>query len=183
MPYTPFEWVDGPSGGTPITAFRLNTIEQGIAAATAEAETYTPNFQIQTLEDVLHDVANLPVPYQQNTTIISTKTITLPDGWESMDVLIIGRVVFWSDAGVWQRVYTFAEAPAGNLKHRGGVTFDAAGHNTLHVPDIDSFFIALENVTGNTTFRYLVNKVNGVTDAESLHAQQRQVYALKMRRT
>lgn len=31
MAYTPFEWADGEQGGTPITAERLNHIEQGIA--------------------------------------------------------------------------------------------------------------------------------------------------------
>ena len=31
MAYTPFEWADGEAGGTPITAERLNHIEQGIA--------------------------------------------------------------------------------------------------------------------------------------------------------
>src|SRR2546427_8658703 len=30
MSYTPQVWVDGPAGGTPITATRLNTIENGI---------------------------------------------------------------------------------------------------------------------------------------------------------
>lgn len=32
MAYDPFEWKNGESGGTPITADRLNTIEQGVAA-------------------------------------------------------------------------------------------------------------------------------------------------------
>ena len=31
MAYTPYEWADGEAGGTPITAERLNHIEQGIA--------------------------------------------------------------------------------------------------------------------------------------------------------
>lgn len=31
MAYTPYEWKDGASGGTPITAERLNALEQGIA--------------------------------------------------------------------------------------------------------------------------------------------------------
>ena len=31
MAYQPFEWQDGEEGGTPITAERLNHIEQGIA--------------------------------------------------------------------------------------------------------------------------------------------------------
>lgn len=31
MPYNPYEWEDGEEGGTPITAARLNHIEQGIA--------------------------------------------------------------------------------------------------------------------------------------------------------
>ena len=31
MAYTPFEWADGEAGGTPITAERLNHIENGIA--------------------------------------------------------------------------------------------------------------------------------------------------------
>ena len=39
MAYSPYTWQDNPSGGTPITAARLNAIEQGIynAAATADA--------------------------------------------------------------------------------------------------------------------------------------------------
>lgn len=32
MAYTPYVWKNGASGGTPITAERLNIIEQGIAA-------------------------------------------------------------------------------------------------------------------------------------------------------
>lgn len=31
MAYEPYEWADGEAGGTPITAERLNVIEQGIA--------------------------------------------------------------------------------------------------------------------------------------------------------
>src|SRR5690625_1381199 len=31
MAYNPFEWADGEAGGTPITAERLNHIENGIA--------------------------------------------------------------------------------------------------------------------------------------------------------
>ena len=31
MAYTPYNWKDGQAGGTPITAERLNHIEQGIA--------------------------------------------------------------------------------------------------------------------------------------------------------
>ncbi len=31
MAYTPYEWADGEAGETPITAARLNNIEQGIA--------------------------------------------------------------------------------------------------------------------------------------------------------
>ena len=36
MAYTPFTWQDGASGGTPITAARLNHIEAGIAAVEAQ---------------------------------------------------------------------------------------------------------------------------------------------------
>lgn len=42
MPYTPQTWADGPSGGTPITADRLDVIEDGIAAATTLAEAALP---------------------------------------------------------------------------------------------------------------------------------------------
>lgn len=38
MTYTPYEWADGPEGGTPIVAERLNHIEQGIADAAQAAE-------------------------------------------------------------------------------------------------------------------------------------------------
>lgn len=31
MAYVPYEWKDGADGGTPITAARLNALEQGIA--------------------------------------------------------------------------------------------------------------------------------------------------------
>ena len=34
--YNPHEWADGPEGGTPITAERLNALEQGVAEASAE---------------------------------------------------------------------------------------------------------------------------------------------------
>lgn len=34
MPYTPYDWADGAAGGTPITAARLDTLEQGLAIAT-----------------------------------------------------------------------------------------------------------------------------------------------------
>lgn len=33
MPYTPQTWVDGPGGGTPVSAARMTVIENGIAAA------------------------------------------------------------------------------------------------------------------------------------------------------
>ena len=35
MMYDPYVWKDGEAGGTPITAARLNAIEQGIAAKAA----------------------------------------------------------------------------------------------------------------------------------------------------
>ena len=36
MGYEPQEWADGPGGGTPITAARLNHIEQGVADASGD---------------------------------------------------------------------------------------------------------------------------------------------------
>ena len=38
MPYTPQSWTDGPGGGTPLSAARMNIIEAGIQAAQAAAE-------------------------------------------------------------------------------------------------------------------------------------------------
>lgn len=38
MAYTPFEWADGEAGGTPITAERLNHIEQGLNNAADVAD-------------------------------------------------------------------------------------------------------------------------------------------------
>lgn len=38
MAYTPFTWANGASGGTPITAERLNAIEQGIAASSVTVD-------------------------------------------------------------------------------------------------------------------------------------------------
>lgn len=35
--YDPFEWADGEAGDTPITAARLNAIEQGLEAASVPA--------------------------------------------------------------------------------------------------------------------------------------------------
>ena len=39
--YTPTTWADGADGGTPITAARLNNIEQGVAAATKQVNANT----------------------------------------------------------------------------------------------------------------------------------------------
>ena len=36
MTYEPYVWKDGEAGGTPITAARLNIIEQGIAAKASQ---------------------------------------------------------------------------------------------------------------------------------------------------
>lgn len=38
MAYEPFEWADGEAGGTPITAERLNAVENGLADASETAE-------------------------------------------------------------------------------------------------------------------------------------------------
>lgn len=38
MAYEPQEWADGAEGGTPITAARLNHIEQGVGQAAATAD-------------------------------------------------------------------------------------------------------------------------------------------------
>lgn len=38
MAYEPFEWKDGEEGGTPITADRLNHIEEGVEAAAEAAD-------------------------------------------------------------------------------------------------------------------------------------------------
>lgn len=68
MAYDPYEWVDGEEGGTPITADRLNHMEEGIKGAASTAtwgqvanrpSAFTPsdhNHQIadvQGLQDVL----------------------------------------------------------------------------------------------------------------------------------
>ena len=37
MNYVPFDWKSEPSGGTPVTAERLNALEQGVASAAEEA--------------------------------------------------------------------------------------------------------------------------------------------------
>jgi|SRR5690625_1832773 len=42
MAYTPFEWKDGEEGGTPITAERLNHIEDGLGASAAVADGAAP---------------------------------------------------------------------------------------------------------------------------------------------
>lgn len=47
--YTPTTWADGADGGTPITAARLNNIEQGVAAATKQVNANTKD--IKTLGD------------------------------------------------------------------------------------------------------------------------------------
>lgn len=39
MPYAKQTWVDGPAGATPITAARLNVMEEGIASAGAWVHT------------------------------------------------------------------------------------------------------------------------------------------------
>lgn len=39
MAYDPYTWADGPEGGTPIVAERLNHMETGIATAQETAET------------------------------------------------------------------------------------------------------------------------------------------------
>ena len=41
MPYQGNVWKDGPDGRTPITAAKLTKIEDGVAAAQAEAERAT----------------------------------------------------------------------------------------------------------------------------------------------
>lgn len=41
MSYTPTTWVDGPTGGTPITATELNRIEAGVVDAVGKADTAT----------------------------------------------------------------------------------------------------------------------------------------------
>ena len=41
--YTPTTWVDGPGGGTPITAAELNRMEAGIYAANDHADDNTTN--------------------------------------------------------------------------------------------------------------------------------------------
>lgn len=47
--YTPTTWADGADGGTPITAARLNNIEQGINNATTQVNANTKD--IKTLGD------------------------------------------------------------------------------------------------------------------------------------
>ena len=67
MAYSPQTWADGPSGGTPLSAARLNYMEAGIAAALAAADAgsiYAPitltlaNAIPGTTFDVIYDGAN-----------------------------------------------------------------------------------------------------------------------------
>lgn len=52
MAYTPFEWADGEEGGTPITAERLNHIEDGVADAAAAADGAAPASHEHAADDV-----------------------------------------------------------------------------------------------------------------------------------
>ena len=53
--YTPTTWADGADGGTPITAARLNNIEQGVSAATKQANANADS--IKTLGDSVSQMA------------------------------------------------------------------------------------------------------------------------------
>lgn len=53
--YTPTTWADGADGGTPITAARLNNIEQGINNATTQVNANTKD--IKTLGDSVSRVS------------------------------------------------------------------------------------------------------------------------------
>src|SRR5690606_3428879 len=44
--YEPQEWRDGPAGGTPITAERLNHIEQGVKGVAADLDTRVPKAHV-----------------------------------------------------------------------------------------------------------------------------------------
>lgn len=52
--YTPTTWADGADGGTPITAARLNNIEQGVSAATKQVNANANS--IKTLGDSVSQV-------------------------------------------------------------------------------------------------------------------------------
>jgi len=53
MAYTRQTWQDGASGGTPLSAARLNTIEAGLAAAAAVADSAAAASTVEAVQDVV----------------------------------------------------------------------------------------------------------------------------------
>lgn len=79
--YTPTTWADGADGGTPITAARLNNIEQGINNATTQVNANTKD--IKTLGDsvsqYLHiEAVTLDAPSSVRAKSSNLGTVTAP---------------------------------------------------------------------------------------------------------
>jgi hypothetical protein len=110
LPYVKQTWVDGPSGGTPLSAARMNYVETGIQTAQSTAESAAGS--------VVGAAGTVPV---------SNGTIDVYTQLQSQNV---GITTFELTAG---GAYTFALTDLGKLK--GTLTTDTAGVNFTIPPN------------------------------------------------
>src|ERR1019366_2135157 len=120
--YTPQTWVDGPGGGTPISAARLNTLEAGAAAALASADASSTYAQ-------LAGVVFAPAPSGDTTGATDTAALQAAiNGLADSAVLWLWKGTYYINAAltISQNIRVFGQGIIALFKPllSGGTDFD-----------------------------------------------------------
>lgn len=94
MTYTPYVWQDGSTGGTPISADRLNALEQGLAAASL-----TPNIALVAGGNYTVSVYDGSVIYTALNNAV-TVTVGAPSGYQFGTLIIANHTANTSPINV-----------------------------------------------------------------------------------
>lgn len=122
MSYTKQNWVDFPAGGTPISAARLNHMEDGIASAastaTADAAQATANQALTTANNASTAATNAQTDIDKLSATFEPATggFTAATGWSLNrgQIIKVGRVAS-CDISVNRTGATITVGPSGNI--------------------------------------------------------------------
>lgn len=134
--------------------------------------------QVQELVD-----ASGAVNLTGSATQIDSVTCTLPSGWKSMDVMLVGKVTGSSTTGTDHRVAVWLESPSSTqLNQVQSETLSTSGA-FANEPGGFALTALLTNQTANATVRIVANITGGTTGSGDAVVQDRHLMALKIRRS
>jgi hypothetical protein len=137
--YTPFTWVDGSAGGTPITAARLNSIETGIESmddrtAALELNILAP-VTVTYAASVTIDAATGALFHITATGALTIAAISNPTNGQLVTIQVLAsgadRVVSFSVGGVASGTVTSGTWATWTLRYNSGTSTWALGATSL----------------------------------------------------